>query len=103
MKFVTLFLCLLFMSQSPQPTPAPTSIVEAMAYASAIDLELDVYIADAQFAGQERVAIRRVQNDLHMLDSRLIPTPYVGRVQHLVEDFNALVRLDQTLAKEEWA
>ena len=102
MKFVTLFLCLLFMSQSPQPTPAPTSIVEAMAYASAIDLELDVYIADAQFAGQERVAIRRVQNDLHMMDSKMIPTPYVSRAARLVEDFNALVRLDQMLAQEEW-
>jgi hypothetical protein len=89
---------------APNPsaqTAAPTSVLEASADASAIDMELDVYIADADFALQERVAIRRVQNDLHMLDSQLYAEPYVSRVQRLVSDWNALVRLDQTLAREE--
>lgn len=84
-----------------QATPAPTSVLEASAYAQAIDYELQAYTADTDFAAQERVAIRRVENDLHMLDSQLYAEPYVSRVQRLVSDWNALVRLDQTLAREE--
>ena len=86
-------LCLCLLAQQWSP-------IDAMAIEGQIRIQLDVYLADDMYAPLERVQIRRLQNDLMMIETKMTPEPYTERVERLMNDYVQLVRMDQILEGE---